>query len=147
MKVSRHAVPDVQYHIALSHRKKSFRRKNVSPRNFHRPDGQSDFPRMPDYKENLPPADVPDMPYARGSVGSPGLQLKFHQTSELLCISGLPSGQNPVMRHRPVSPLKIHHASQTAILFSCNRGIHDTRNRHNLSLHNRKIRPVNPGCF
>ena len=80
-------------------------------------------------------------------VGSPGLQLKFHQTSELLCISGLPSGQNPVMRHRPVSPLKIHHASQTAILLSFNRGIHDTRNRHNLSLHNRKIRPVNPGCF
>ena len=31
-------------------------------------------------------------------VGSPGLQLKFYQTAELLCISGLPSGQNPVQR-------------------------------------------------
>ncbi len=68
-KVSMHAVPDGQYHIALFHRKKSFPEKSVSPRNFHRPDGQSDFPHMPDYKENLPPADVPDMPYARGSGG------------------------------------------------------------------------------
>ena len=56
---------------------------------------------------------MPDMPYAQhGYSGSPGLKLKFYQTAELLCISGLPSGQNPVMRHRPVSPLKINNAAQ-----------------------------------